>query len=176
MPLLTGLEPLLEKIATPQRAAKLQAMASSPGSNPYEAASARARLHEMQARPAQPQAHAGPQPGYTLNPVEEAYAQRLKGMTPDARRQALGLDVHSEMARADRNIGAAAPARPAPAAPAPAPAPAPAARPGLGRLGRGLGLGLAAVGGAGLYGALRQNADDAQRDRLVYAPMQGVTS
>lgn len=155
----TGLEPLLEKIATPQRMQRLQALANHPSANPNEANVARMRMQEMQSRglPAPgvgAQAAQAAQPGYTLNPNEMAQAQRLRQMGPDQRRQALGLHVP------DATGAAAAQA---------------AAKPGLMRRGlRGLGVAGLAAGAAGIYGAMNRHEADVQRDGLVYAPMQGM--
>jgi hypothetical protein len=130
--------------------------AAVPLARPMPAARGLAAPAPQAAAPAASHTPAGPQPGYSLSPHEEAQAMRIK-KNPASGPQELGLDQ-------------------LPASPA-APAAATASRGGgVGRfmrpMKRGLGLAALGAGGALAYGLHHGHQQD-QEKNLVYAPLQG---
>jgi len=176
----TGLEPLLEKIALnigPSTAVHPEAM------HPQYAERAARRAPP-------PTANRGPiQLGGVmgLTPAEEAHATRLRGMTPEQRRQDFGLPttpadqrqhaIQHEMTRADANMPTATKPRPTATGPVP---PGVLQRFGQGAkrgvkglaLGTGVALGLGALGTG--WALNKQHEEDARNRGVAYAPMQGT--
>jgi len=154
--MLTGLETLVQKTASPQRMARLQAVANHPSSNPFEAANARARMGEIRAGAPTSNPSAGQRPVPAQEPTAADRAPTNSGARVTGRTDPMMAEVEAMGQRSfNANPGMAGMGK---LAPQDVPKPPPM-RPGVGqRAAQGVMGARRAVGRYAIPGALAAGA------------------